>query len=103
MKGVWAVPVIVGIAVMMTLSVLPAMAEHFAGTIVSINRADNHGTIEQTVGDVTTLYQFRIPQDLSDSSYSPKVGDSVKFHVDPDNSRHATDVVFITPPPGGGI
>ena len=95
MKGVWAVPVIFVIALMLGFSILPAMALHPQGTIISINPAGTLGKIQKDhcVPD-PILYVFRIPQDLSDSSYVPKVDDRVFFQINPDKSRHATGVTF---------
>ena len=59
------------------------------GTVVSINAPEKHGVIERTDG---TLYQFNIPRDLEQNSATPEVGRSVTFTIDPENSRHATNV-----------
>ncbi|MFB5597680.1 MAG: hypothetical protein ACE5RJ_01510 [Nitrosopumilaceae archaeon] len=114
---------VVGVAVMTVLSVFPAMALHsnpdnVLGQVVFINKADKHGMIEHVVlegsaslvGD-GTLYQYRIPQDFqdpNDSSTIPEVGDFVQFSIDPENSRHATNVRIATSCPpncgsGGGF
>ena len=119
MKGYWAVPIVFGIALMLMISVLPAMALHsnpsdVSGLVVFINAADKHGTIEHVVSDGSggfpsdgTKYQYRIPQDLlnpNDPSTIPEVGDFAQFSIDPENSRHATNVAIETtcPPSCGG-
>ena len=100
MKGVWAVSVVFGIAVMMIMSVLPATASSTVlGTVVSINPPGNHGMIESNE-QVSKLYQYRIPQDLSDCTDPFGVGDSVKFQIDNVNTRHATHVEAFSCPGG---
>ena len=81
------IPVIAPIAVIPTA----------IGEITSINPSGKHGVIERTDDDSKTLYQFNIPRDLADSSYDPKVGDVVPFSIDPENSRHATNVNCVPP------
>ncbi len=117
MRAHWAIPVIFGFAVMMMLSVLPAMAFHsnptdVIGQIVFINKSDKHGTIEHIVSDGSggfptdgTKYQYQIPQDLRHPNDPPSVGDFVTFDIVPENSRHATDVRFSSdcPPLCGGF
>ena len=118
MKDVWVIPVIFGIAVMMMLSVLPAMAFHsnpfdVIGEVVFVNKANKHGTIEHIVLDGSggfttdgTKYQYLIPQDLRFPDFThPSVGDIVQFSIVPENSRHATDVRFSSdcPPLCGGF
>ena len=76
-------------------SVAPA-AISASGTVVSLNRAEKHGVIERD--DVGTLYQFNIPGDLGGVT-TPAVGNPVLFTIDPEVSRHATNVfVRCTPP-----
>jgi len=100
MKGVWAIPVIFGIALMLVISILPAMASSTVlGTVVSINPAGNHGMIESDE-QVSKLYQFRIPQDLSACTDSFGVGDFVKFQIEQVNTRHATHVEAFSCPGG---
>ena len=100
MKGYWAVPLIAGFAVMMTLYVLPVMASSTGlGTVVSINPPGNHGMIKSSFDD-KVVYQFRIPQDLSACTDPFGVGDFVKFQVDPVNNRHVTDVEAFSCPGG---
>ena len=81
--------VIAGIAVMMMSSILPAMALQATGVVVSINPAEKHGVIERTDDGSGTLYQFNIPRDTVGTVL---LGDDVTFTVDPENSRHATNV-----------
>ena len=45
MKGYWAIPVIFGIALMLTITVFPAMADHTQGEIVWLNPTDKVGKI----------------------------------------------------------
>jgi len=91
LKGIWAVPVIASILILGTLGLTPN-AYAVTGIITFVNPAGNHGMIELIAGDATTLYQFRIPQDLSDPSYNPSIGDRVEFDIVPENSRLATNV-----------
>ena len=60
--------------------------------------------IERTDDGSGTLYQFSIPRDLAVPSNIPNVGDVLFFTVDPENSRHATNVGGCNPnvPPGCG-
>jgi hypothetical protein len=68
------------------------------GTIVSINPAEKHGTIERTDDGSNNLYQFSIPRDVQQGS-SLAEGDIVVFTIDPENSRHATNVIEPCIPP----
>ena len=63
------------------------------GIVVSINKAEKHGTIERTDDGSNNLYQFRIPADLVTGPIHVDVGHIVSFTIDPENSRHATNVV----------
>ena len=100
MKGIWTIPIVVGVAVMIIMSVLPAMASGTVlGTVVSINPPGNHGMIKSSFDD-KVVYQFRIPQDLSACTDPFGVGDFVKFQVDPVNNRHVTDVEAFSCPGG---
>jgi len=108
MKGVWAVPVIFGILFIGSLGLTPDVyPDHFTNgvdnKIVWINPADKVGKIapRNSCHDESCLLVFRIPQDLRDSSYVPQVGDAVSYEIDPEKSRHATDVRKA--PPGGGL
>ena len=99
MKGYWVIPVVFGIALMLTISVLPAMADHPQGEIVWLNPTDKVGKIvkdNHCLDNDFAEYVFAIPHDLSDPSYEPKVGDTVHFTINPENSRHVTDVTFGT-------
>ncbi len=79
-----------GIAAMMVLSIVPAMATTAIGEITWINQADKHGKI--TLGDdPNTVFQFNIPNDLQEG-YTPIKGQTVNFWIDPENSRHAINV-----------
>jgi len=91
MRAQFVIPVIVGIAVMMMLSVLPVMAISASGTIVFINPAQKHGTIERTDDGSNDLYQFRIPEDQLCIETLIE-GLAVTFVPVPENSRHATNV-----------
>ena len=95
MKGVWAVPVIVGIAVMMTLSVLPAMAAQ-QGTIKDLFPPGNNGQIQGVGiidGDDGNHYVFKTPEDNNGASLTE--GQLVTFDVT--NGRHATNVICTSP------
>lgn len=96
-KAIFYGTIIAGIAVMMALSITPAMATHTHGIILSINPSEKHGMIERIDDDSNTIYQFSIPKDLWDPTASPSVGNSATFTVDPENSRHATDVKICPP------
>ena len=100
MRTHWAVPVLFVIALMLTMSVLPAMAASGFGNLVSINPAENHGTIERTDDGSFDKYQFRIPHDLSPCTDPIEVGDVVKFQIDPANSRRALLVEAFSCPGG---
>jgi len=103
MNKTMTITAIVLVAVIMGMSaIIPAMAIRTSGTILSINPSEKHGVIERDVSG--TLYQFSIPRDLAVPSNIPNVGDVVGFIVDPENSRHATDVGGCNPnvPPGCG-
>ncbi len=78
------------------MEVAAPVAVSASGTIVSLNRAEKHGVIERD--DVGTLYQFAIPGDLGGVT-TPAVGNPVFFTIDPEVSKHATNVfVRCTPP-----
>ena len=62
------------------------------GTVVSVNRAENHGVIQREDDGSNTLYQFNV------TSVLPRVGEFVGFTIDPENSRHATNLGFCRPP-----
>jgi len=91
MRAQFVIPVLASILILGTLGLAPN-AYAATGNIVFVNPAGNHGMIELIAGDATTLYQFRIPQDLSDPNYNPSIGDRVEFDIVPENSRHATNV-----------
>ena len=105
------IPVLASVLILGTLGLAPDIyAGHIGcppecgsgnGMIVSINPSDKHGTIERTDNGSNDKYQFRIPQDVH-IDYSPQVGDTVCFSIDPVDSRHATNVRSICSP-GGGI
>ena len=100
MKGIWTIPIVVGVAVMMIMSVLPAMASGTVlGTVVCINPPGNHGMIKSSFDD-KVVYQYRIPQDLSSCTDPFGVGDFVKFQVESINNRHATNVEAFSCPGG---
>jgi len=101
MRAQFVIPIIASILILGTLGLTPN-AYAATGTIVFVNPPGNHGMIEHTAGDVTTLYQFQIPQDLSDPNYNPSIGDIVEFDVEPKNSRHATNVKLACIGPGTG-
>jgi len=88
---------IVLVAVIMIVdAIIPAMAVIASGVIVSINNAEKHGVIERTGDGSGTLYQFSIPKDTDGRTVN--VGQEVQFIVDPENSRHATNVGICVPP-----
>ena len=103
MNKTLAITTLALVAVVMIVStIIPAMAVITSGVIVSINPSDRHGVIERTDDDSGTLYQFSIPRDLADSSNIPNVGDVLFFIIDPENSRHATNVGICIPPQCNG-
>ena len=103
MNKTLAITAIALVAVVMVVgTIIPAMAVSATGVIVSINKADKHGVIERTDDDSGTLYQFSIPRDTGGTV--PNVGTVVGFTVDPENSRHATNIgpPVTCPPDCGG-
>ena len=88
--------------VLMEASIVPATA-FGSGTVVSINAAEKHGAIRRENDGSNNLYQFNIPRDLGGPTI-PDVGDFVVFAIDPENSRHATNIFVPCIPPdcGGG-
>ena len=92
MNKTLAITTIVFVAVVMGFgTIIPAMAVSAFGVVVSINPAGNHGMIERIDDSSGTLYQFSIPRDTP--AGFPKVTNTVFFTVDPENSRHATNVI----------
>ena len=99
MNKTMTIAVIALVAVVMGMStIMPVMAVSASGVIVSINPSEKHGVIERNDGS-GTLYQFNI---LRDTTGTVQVGDIVVFTVDPENSRHATNVGVCNPPDCGG-
>jgi len=90
MKGVWAIPVIFGIALMLGLSQNAYAGE--IGTIVWLNPADKIGKVALDGCDSESCYYiFRIPQDV-ESGYTPVVDDEVCVNIVSENDKLA----FIT-------
>ncbi len=91
--------VIVGIAAMMMLSVLPAMAAPAqSGNIKDIHPPTNDGTrngVGFIDGDDGKKYVFRTPSDNNGEVLTK--GTAVTFDIT--NGRHVTNVHVITDPP----
>jgi len=101
MNKTMTITAIAMVAVVLGISAIaPVIAVSASGIVVSINPSDRHGVIERTDDGLGNLYQFNIPRDTIDDVL---VGSPVDFTIDPENSRHATNVScpIGCVPPGG--
>jgi len=94
MRAQFVIPVLASILILGTIAIIPAMAVSASRVIISINPSDRHGVIERTDDSSGTLYQFNIPRDVNGAV---ELGDNVDFTVEPENSRHATNVICTSP------
>lgn len=67
----------------------PPNIETAFGSIIKINNARQHGTIERTDNGSADWYQFRIPEDVV-PGYDPQVNQLVNFTPVIDTAKRAT-------------